>query len=550
MADLTGRCKNVEYCANASSQRVITVPDTEPFICPKCGEPLEESRLKRWSTKRQIMLGVQAVVLVAGAGGVIYKLTSGPASPSVPAAAPAPMALATPQEAAADPGVPAPAAAPIVPAVVTAPAEPAPAAMAAAGPAPTMLLRMAGADAIGTKLARRLASGYLALIGDSDISLAKGDADNAVMLVANQAGEKEAIGIAGNSSAGGFNALLRGTAEIAMTTRPPTAAEVENLASVGDMTNEASEHVVAVEGIAAIVSPANRVAYLTTAQLRGIMSGQIHDWAQAGGGGGPIHVFVQADAGAHDRAADQILAGAAPAASAVTLATEADIAAHVAKDRGAIGMVTLSNAGTARPLAIGEGEAAPVAPTDIAISTEDYPLTRRLYFYTAATQSNFVRRFTDYVASPNGQAAVEAAGFVPLTIKAEAQALPETAPAKFRAMVAGATRLSVDFRFQPGSTALDSRGVRDMERLVAYLKTQHASADRLILAGFADSHGAPEINAAVSQKRTDAVVAALSKYGITPGKALSFGADLPVADNGTPEGRERNRRVEVYLAGV
>jgi phosphate transport system substrate-binding protein len=545
MADLTGRCKNVEYCANAASQRLITVPDTETFICPKCGEKLEESRLKRWSTKRQMMVGVQALVLVAGAGGVIYKLTSGVSAPT-PASQPTMMTQASPNEAAAEPAsvTASPAAAPPAPAPQEAAA---PAALPQKAPPSSILVHMAGADVIANKLARRLASGYLALIGDSDISLAKGESDDTVLLLANQAGEKEAISIASNSSTGGFNALLRGTADIALSARPATAAEVENLASVGDLTNPASEHVIAVEGVAAIVSPANQVASLTTAQLRAVFTGQLHDWSQLGAAPGPIHVFVQGDA-SHDRAADLVLAGAAPSASAAKLDSETEIAARVARDRNAIGLVALSNAGNARALAIGEGDATPVAPTEIAISTEDYPLTRRLFFYTGATQSNVVRRFTDYVASPNGQAAVEAAGFVPLTIKAESMTVPNTASSKFRAMVGGASRLSVDFRFRPGSTALDSRGARDLERLVAYLRAQHASADRLILAGFADSHGAPEANLAVSQRRTDAVVAALAKAGIAPGKALSFGADLPVGDNATADGRERNRRVEVYLA--
>jgi phosphate transport system substrate-binding protein len=546
MADLTGRCKNVEYCANAASQRLIAVPDTEPFLCPKCGEKLEESRLKRWSAKRQIMIGVQAVVLVAGAGGVIYKLTGGVSAPAT-GAAPAMMAPASPVEAAADP-VPVPAAA--APAAAPVPQETAaPVPLPQTGAQPTILLHMAGADVVATKLARRLASGYLALIGDSDISLAKGSSDDTVLLLANQAGEKEAISIAGNSSAGGFNALLRGTADIALSARPATAAEVENLASIGDLTSPASEHVIAVEGIAAIVSPANRIASLSMAQLRGVFTGQVHDWSQLGAAPGPIHVFVQRDAaGAHDRAADLVLAGSPPAADATLLDDETSIAGRVATDRNAIGLVALSNAGNARALSVGEGDAAPVAPTELAVSTEDYPLTRRLFFYTGATQSNVVRRFTDYVASANGQAAVEAAGFVPLTIKAQANAVPDTASTKFRAIIGGATRLSVDFRFQPGSIALDSRGVRDLERLVAYLRAQHVSADRLILAGFADSHGTPDVNLAVSQRRTDAVAAALAKSGITPGKALSFGADLPVADNATPDGRERNRRVEVYLA--
>jgi phosphate transport system substrate-binding protein len=229
------------------------------------------------------------------------------------------------------------------------------------------------------------------------------------------------------------------------------------------------------------------------------------------------------------------------------LASEDAVAANVAADRSAIGLVSLSHAGTARVLDVGAPGAAPVEPTDLAVSTEDYPLTRRIYFYNGSAANNFVHRFTDYVASPAGQAAVEAAGFVPLTLKAAPVTVPTTASARLREVVAGATRVSVDFRFQPDSVALDSRAVRDLDRLVAFLRSQHADGSRLILAGFADSSGDPAANQAVAQERANALAAALNKFNIKPGRVEAFGADVPVADNATPEGREKNRRVEVYL---
>jgi phosphate transport system substrate-binding protein len=60
--------------------------------------------------------------------------------------------------------------------------------------------------------------------------------------------------------------------------------------------------------------------------------------------------------------------------------------------------------------------------------------------------------------------------------------------------------------------------------------------------------GSPAVNMAVSTRRTEAVAAALQAAGVTPAQAASFGAELPVADNATQAGRERNRRVEAYLS--
>jgi phosphate transport system substrate-binding protein len=124
---------------------------------------------------------------------------------------------------------------------------------------------------------------------------------------------------------------------------------------------------------------------------------------------------------------------------------------------------------------------------------------------------------------------------------------PVTEADKLKAFVAGAKRLAITFRFEPNSTVLDQYGERDLDRVMNYLVSIHDSGDHLLLAGFADNQGDPASNVEVSKKRADAVAALFVRRGITPGKVAGFGAELPVADNGTEAGREKNRRVEVYI---
>ncbi len=337
---------------------------------------------------------------------------------------------------------------------------------------------------------------------------------------------------------------------MAMSSRKISPVEAERLSSLGDMTAAASETIIGIQGVAVVVSPANRLLSLTIPQLHSVLGGHIADWSQLGGAPGPIHVYaVDNQGGAIDTSQDMLMSQDDLSATAVKVASEQALAAAIATDRDGIGLTAFGNTGNAKVLAVADANASPVAPSDLSIATESYPLSQRLYLYTAPSSPNlFVKRFSAYVSSAGGQAVVEASGLVPLTVKSESAAVPDAASERFKQLVAGATRLSVDFRFQPGSLELDGRSVRDLDRLVTYLKSQRVSASRVILAGFADSNGAPAANQVVSQRRAEVVMTALSKAGIVPGKTAMFGAELPVADNATPEGRERNRRVEVYLA--
>ncbi len=126
---------------------------------------------------------------------------------------------------------------------------------------------------------------------------------------------------------------------------------------------------------------------------------------------------------------------------------------------------------------------------------------------------------------------------------------PAADPAeRVHAFLGNAARVPVTFTFKSGSVSLTGRDSHEVERLVGYLGQHHATGERVLLAGFTDNQGDAASNDAVAQKRVVAVAAALTQAGFKPGHVASFGSELPVADNTTQAGRDRNRRVEVYLA--
>jgi outer membrane protein OmpA-like peptidoglycan-associated protein len=84
---------------------------------------------------------------------------------------------------------------------------------------------------------------------------------------------------------------------------------------------------------------------------------------------------------------------------------------------------------------------------------------------------------------------------------------------------------------------------------VAAAVTEHPEILRLEVQGHTDSRGSPRFNKVLSQQRADAVSKALVSRGIDPTRitAKGYGQELPIADNVSDEGRQRNRRVQFKI---
>ena len=111
----------------------------------------------------------------------------------------------------------------------------------------------------------------------------------------------------------------------------------------------------------------------------------------------------------------------------------------------------------------------------------------------------------------------------------------------------GADRLSLNFRFRKGGKELDNKALLDLDRVVNFITDLKLSGQNLLLFGFADDGQNSDMNLSLSKERGMVVADQLTRRGVTPIVITGFGSNLPVASSATEEGRDKNRRVELWL---
>ena len=99
--------------------------------------------------------------------------------------------------------------------------------------------------------------------------------------------------------------------------------------------------------------------------------------------------------------------------------------------------------------------------------------------------------------------------------------------------------------FASGSTSLGGAAKASLRRMAAALSGKRS----IRIEAHTDSQGADAANLALSQQRADAVRQALQAAGLPAARlsAVGKGEADPVTDNGSSEGRARNRRVEIIV---
>lgn len=126
---------------------------------------------------------------------------------------------------------------------------------------------------------------------------------------------------------------------------------------------------------------------------------------------------------------------------------------------------------------------------------------------------------------------------------------PEPAPAPARVEVKQ-DRIEIKEKIQFAFNAAEILPASDgLLNEVASAIKQHAEIKKVGIQGHTDSDGENAYNQELSQRRATAVLNWLKAHGVEGSRleAKGFGESKPIADNATPEGKEKNRRVEFLI---
>ena len=209
------------------------------------------------------------------------------------------------------------------------------------------------------------------------------------------------VTVQGGGSSVGISAAINGAAQIGMADLVELPPDAKVLTAF----------VVARDGIAVIVNPANRIADLTMARIRDIYTGAIRNWKDLCGPDRSITV-VSRESGSGTRSSFETILGRFDLMnSAIIQDSNGTVRATVADDAGAIGYLSYGLVSDAIKAIKVDG----LPCTTELILAGKYRLVRPIYFLCMGEPSPAAKGFIDYVLGPAGQASIEADGLLPAT---------------------------------------------------------------------------------------------------------------------------------------
>ncbi|MEL6979908.1 MAG: substrate-binding domain-containing protein [Pseudomonadota bacterium] len=429
-------------------------------------------------------------------------------------------------------------------------------------------LSIKGSNTVGGVLMPALIEGWIGASGWTYAPDEAGETAARLNAAALDGGEPRLrIALERLGSSTSFKALADGSAEIGMSSRAIKDAEAETLGASGvDMRGEASEHVIALDGLALIVSPQNPLLTISPEEAAQVFSGEIADWRAFRQRARPIRVHARDDqSGTFDTFNSLALKpfGKEISPTALRYFSNAEIITQVSADPDAIGFVPLGYVRDVRALTIALECGLIVAPDAFTVKSEEYPLGRRLHLYTiGAPRSAAARQLVAFAKSDAAQPLVAEAGFVTQSLERQsrdafsnhllsamglaADEAQRTALQRLFQFSGDSDRLSITFRFQNESDLLDAKSLTDAGRLARWLEQPENRSGVVRLMGFGDG---PELSTARAEAARRAIlINSAPGFDASRIETYGFGDAAPVACPAARGAARSNRRVEVWVS--
>lgn len=221
------------------------------------------------------------------------------------------------------------------------------------------------------------------------------------------------IQVTGGGSGVGIAALINGSTDIANSSRPMKASEVDKLKQRYNTLG--IEIPCAKDGLSVYLNKANGVSELTVRQIGDIFAGKITNWKQVGGVDAAIRLYGrESSSGTFVFFKDNVVkTDYSP--SCQTLPGTAAIVNAVKKDKYAIGYGGAAYAEGVKDCKVKKDDKTPgVYPTAETIKNKTYPITRYLYMYLKSRPTGETKKFVDWILSPEGQKLITSVGYFPV----------------------------------------------------------------------------------------------------------------------------------------
>lgn len=222
------------------------------------------------------------------------------------------------------------------------------------------------------------------------------------------------IQVTGGGSGTGISALINGTTDICNSSRP--IKNEEKLKIKQKYGTPGVEIKVAIDGLSIYVNEKNPIQELSIEEIRDIYTGKINNWKEVGGPDAPIIRYSRENnSGTYVYFKDEVLLGADFSKNTQYLPGTAAVVNAVSKDKFGIGYGGAAYGKGIREIKIKKTKDSPAyAPTKENIKKGVYPLSRFLYMYTIKKPEGAIKKFIDWILSPEGQKVVLDVGYFPI----------------------------------------------------------------------------------------------------------------------------------------